>query len=211
MAMNKAAILGVVLLAASPMVSASGTCPPATVDAKFGPFDYNDPDARASKLPIVEEYHFTPQVEQLIKGNSSSLIGDLDYVLRSFPNHHRALNSMARLGLMEKSNRPDNAHFTIDCYFERAIGFAPSDAIVHLLYGNYLFRSNKEQEALAQYLQAEKLDPGNPNIQYNAGLLYFDLKQYDKALMYAKKSYGAGFPLQGLRLKLQKAGHWKAD
>ena len=209
--MNIAAILGFVLAVASSAASASAVCPPATVDAKYGPFDYTDPDAKANRLPIVEKGHFKPQVEQLIRGESSDLGSDIDYVLRSFPNHHRALNSMSLLALREKTDRPDHSHFTVDCYFQRAIGFVPGDAIVHLLYGNYLYQVKKEQEALEQYQQAENLDPENPNILYNAGLLYFGLKQYDKALMYAKKAYASGFPLPGLRLKLQKAGQWKDD
>lgn len=207
--MRAGLLAGILLLASAHPVSAEGLCPPATVDAKFGPYDYTDPQAKANTLPIVEKYHFKPQVEQLISGESSSIGGDLDYVLRSFPNHHRALNSMVRLALREKTDKPAGAHFQVSCYFERALGFAPKDAMVHLLYGNYLYGIKKQEDALKQFLEAEKSDPNNSNILYNAGLLYFDLKQYDMALSYAKKAYSLGFPLPGLRLKLQKAGKWE--
>ena len=208
---KKSAIPGFILAAISLQVFASVTCPPATVDAKYGPFDYTDPGVKVSRLPIVEQYHFQPQTEQLIKGTSGALINDLDYVLRSFPNHHRALNAMARLAKIEHSDRPEHAHFTVDCYFERALGFAPKDAMVRLIYGNYLYDLKKDGDALEQYQQAEKLDPDNANIQYNIGLLYFKMKQYDKALAHAKNAYAAGFPLPGLRMKLQKAGQWKEN
>ena len=188
---------------------ADGFCPPANVDAKFGPFDYTDPEAKAARLPIVEQYHFSPDVEELVRGKSGSLVGDLDYVLRSFPNHHRALSAMARLGVREKSESPEHSHFTIPCYFKRAIDFVPQDAITHLIYGNYLYETGAPGKALEQYREAEKIDPYNPNLLYNAGLVYFKLGDYDKALDYAKRAYAAGFPLKGLRQKLEKAGKWK--
>ncbi|HQT25586.1 MAG TPA: tetratricopeptide repeat protein [Burkholderiales bacterium] len=198
----------VIMMTAFSSAFAEGICPPANVDAAYGPFNYEDPVAKAKRLPIVEKFHFTSEVENLIKGESGSVGGDLDYVLRSFPNHHRALNSLIRLALKQKRTQITDMHFTVDCYFERAIGFVPDDAIVHLLYGNYLYGVKKYNESLDQYLDAEKLDPQNANVLYNAGLLYFDLKDYEKALSYAKRAYAAGFPLQGLKLKLEKAGKW---
>lgn len=69
----------------------------------FGPFDYTDPEtARPGKygqsppLHLVEIAHFTPEVEHLVRGKSGAIYGDLDYTLRAFPNHHRALWSMVR-------------------------------------------------------------------------------------------------------------------
>ena len=65
----------------------------------YGPFDYRDPVSKRDNLPIVESFHFTPDVESLRHGRSGSVLGDLRYTLRAFPNHHRALKSMARYGL----------------------------------------------------------------------------------------------------------------
>ena len=201
-------IFVITLLMAS-STAAAVICPPANSDGRqYGPFNYNDPDARVNKLSVVEAFHFTPQVAQLIRGNTGTLGGDIDYVLRAFPNHPRALNAMAQLALREKTDKPDGSHFTVECWFNRAIEFAPSDSTVYLLYGNYLFKTSRTQEALDQYLTAEKIDPQNSNVLYNAGLLYFNLKQYDQSLAYAKKAYAAGFPLPGLRMKLKKVGKW---
>ena len=55
----------------------------------FGPFDYRT--ATKDKLKLVESYHFTPKVESLIGGQSGTLGADIDYTLRAFPNHPRAL------------------------------------------------------------------------------------------------------------------------
>lgn len=192
-------------------LAGDGACPPvAASPGQFGPFDYNDPDNKGHNLQIVEQYHFSPSVQLLSHGETGPIGSDLDYVLRAFPNHPRALNSMANLSIKEKSDRPNGAHFTVGCYFERAFGFAPSDAVIHMVYANYLYQIHKDNAALEQDVQAEKLDPQNANILYNVGLLYFNLKDYDKSLAYAQKAYAAGFPLPGLRNKLEKIGKWNA-
>ncbi len=211
--MKLGSILKAFMLMGAITAHAEMGCPPAVpTPGQYGPFNYDDPEARAKKLPIVEQYHFQPEVELLIKGESGVYVGgDLDYVLRAFPNHARALNAMARLAKKEKTNQPRGARFTVECYFKRATGFAPEDPMPYMLYGNYLFSESKPDEALEKYKQAEKLDPNNANILYNAGLLYFDMKQYDEALSYAKKAYSLGFPLPGLRNKLEKIGKWVPD
>lgn len=62
----------------------------------FGPFDYRDPAARAESLQVVERYHFTADVEMLRRGKASAnVLDDLNYTLRAFPNHHRALTEPA--------------------------------------------------------------------------------------------------------------------
>jgi hypothetical protein len=61
----------------------------------YGPFDYR---TSRDKLAIVEIAHFTPDVEALRSGNTGQLGGDLDYTLRTSPNHARALIAMANLG-----------------------------------------------------------------------------------------------------------------
>src|SRR4051812_47506028 len=55
----------------------------------YGPFDYR---TSKDKLDIVEGAHFTPDVETLRSGSTGSLGADIDYTLRTSPNHHRALN-----------------------------------------------------------------------------------------------------------------------
>ncbi len=207
-----AILLGTLLVAISLTSFAAGDCPPAISTAgQFGPFDYNNPDNKGQNLHLVEMAHFTPQVEQLIRGQSSYIGSDLDYTLRAFPNHPRALNAMARLAIQEKTPTPRGARFSVECYFNRAIDFVPTDPIPYLLYGNYLAKNSREQEALEKYQQAEKIDPQNSNVLYNMGLLFFNMKQYDQSLIYAKKAYAAGFPLPGLRQKLESAGQWKED
>ncbi len=175
----------------------------------YGPFDYTNPDHYRQKLPIVERFHFTRAVENLAKGNTGRLIDDLDYVLMAFPNHHRALASMARLAIKDNKPRPLGSTYTMECWFDRAIRWRPEDGVVRMVYGNYLSQTKKYNEALPQYQKAEVLLKYNANLYYNMGLLYVDMKNYDKAREYAKKAYERGFPLVGLKNQLQKVGKWE--
>lgn len=173
----------------------------------YGPYDYTSREDKETKLPIVEQHHFDAGVENLVKGMSSSVLGDLNYTLRAFPNHHRALMALAnyRISNPQSPEAMDSA----ECYFTRALTFKPNDPIVHMIYGIYFHKKGKLSLALEQMLEAEKLDPNNANIEYNLGLLYFDKKDLDNAELHAKNAYDLGFPLPRLKEKLRKVGRFK--
>jgi tetratricopeptide (TPR) repeat protein len=171
----------------------------------YGPFDYR---TSKNKLHIVEAYHFTPEVETLRHGHTGSLGADLDYTLRAFPNHHRALNAIVNLAVKQHTERPHGALYTIDCYFDRALRFAANDGEVRAIYGVYLSRTNRKREAAQMFEGAIKYEPRSPNLYYNLGLTYFDLKEYTKAMAAAQRAYELGAQLPGLRNKLQESGHW---
>ena len=173
----------------------------------FGPFDYRT--EKGNSLYLVESAHFTPAVEALIRGNAGYLGGDLDYTLRAFPNHHRALMSVMRYGEKTKSPQPPNLRYTVECYFVRALQFKPDDTIARLIYATFLGKNARVPEALQQLEQVSKLAQDNAFTHYNTGLVYFDLKQYDRALEQAHKAYALGFPQPELRDQLKAAGKWK--
>ena len=50
------------------------------------------------------------------------------YTLNVFPNHHRALMALIKLAKKEKTNRPRDMGYTVECRFDRAERFAPNDA-----------------------------------------------------------------------------------
>lgn len=174
----------------------------------FGPFDYRKAASLPFEINIVEIAHFTPEVEQNIKGKSSWIAADLNYTLKVWPNHHRALASMSRQSQIEKKLQPQGAQYPVDCYFLRAFEFAPDDGMSHAVYGNHLFSQGKIDEALREFKRAVELEPDNATINYNAGLAYMRTKDYDKALIHAKKAYAQQFPLPGLKNKLVAAGKW---
>lgn len=183
-------------------------------DGGYGPYDYTNPSDFRNKLPVVNLHHFNARVENLIGGHKEETrrpTGDLGYVLFAFPNHHRALNAMVRLSSKENTSKPAGSKFTIDCWLDRAIRWRPEDAMVRMIYGNYLSsaRIKRYKEAIPHYELAEKHLKNNPNLFYNMGLLYFQLKEYDKSRDYAKKAYAGGFHLLGLKQMLVKAGKWE--
>jgi TPR repeat protein len=46
----------------------------------------------------------------------------------------------------------------------------------------------------------------SPELYYNLGLLYLDMKDLRQAKEYADKAYGEGYPLPGLKNRLERAG-----
>jgi len=197
----------IALIVSTNLQAASSFC--GKLENGYGPYDYSNSMHRTEKLPIVEAAHFSEKVEKLIDGESSWLGWDIDYTLRAFPNHYRALSAMARLGLREKTAHVKTANYTVECYFDRAIRFKPDDGMVRMIYGNYLLKlDGRPDDAFEQYHEAVRMQPENANINYNLGLMYMKKKEYEPAIVYAKKAYGLGFPLPGLRNQLMKKGKW---
>jgi len=177
----------------------------------YGPFDYRS--ATRDERKLVESFHSDPALQNLHKGEMMNERGfiwnDFDYTLRAFPNHPAALAAIDTLSTRLKSDKPPRAARSGLCYFLRAIAFRPDDGTVRVLYGLYLLRRNKLQEAIEQLTTAENLMPNDRNIQYNVGLAYFRLKDYDRAYERAVRAYQAGFPLPGLKNLLKGVGKWK--
>jgi tetratricopeptide (TPR) repeat protein len=200
------------------LIAALGIAQPAAADEftcgtlrnSYGPYDYRSATAR--QIQLVEDYHFTPEVEMLKHGKSGLTVGgDLDYTLRAIPNHYRALVAMMNLGLKVKKSPPPGAQWPVECYFDRAIRFRPEDASVRTIYGIYMFRHGKTADAITQFELATKLGDDSGNLHYNMGLAYFELGDYDNAVAHAKKAAELGFALPGLRDKLTKIGKWPAE
>lgn len=183
------------------------TCGSLRPPGQFGPYDYR---TDKSKLAIVEDYHFPPVVEALIGGSvgSTSIAGNIAYTLRAFPNHHRALMAMMRYGEKMKSPQPTGAPLPVECYFERALRFRPDDTIVRMIYATFLTKNKRSPEAIQQLELATASAGDNAITHHNIGLIYFDLKDYDKALDQAHKAIALGFPQPPLRDQLQSLGKW---
>lgn len=177
----------------------------------FGPFDYMDRFSHQKDLNIVETYHFTSNVEDLSSGQSGSLGSDLNYTLRAWPNHHRALASLVKYSIREKSTHIRGLKWPIECYFDRAIRMNKEDAQVRSIYSAFLSHRGRNKEALEQLEVAANLEPDNATVLYNLGLLYFKQKNYEKAGHYAEKAYALDYPLPGLRNKLIQVGKWRGS
>ena len=200
------ALWSVLLIAAAPAAWAQGAgC--GSLQNPYGPFDYRV--ERGDTLHVVERFHFTPQVEALVSGATGKVGGDLDYTLRAFPNHHRALLSVMKLAEKMKSPRDPSMNYPFECYFERAIRFQRDDPIPRMFYATYLGKQGRLADAKRQLADADKMADDNPFTYYNIGMVYADLKLFDEALAEAHKAYKMGFPRPGLRDRLKAAGKWQ--
>jgi len=171
-----------------------------------GPWDHQVDKGR---LKTVESFHFTPEVETLIRGKSGPIAADLDFTLRSFPNHHRALMAMMLWGEKTKSPQPVGAGYPVECYFHRAMQFRPEDTIVRMIYATFLNKNARAAEALQQLERASTLARDNAFSHYNIGLIYLDMKKYDEAVAAAHVAHQLGFTRPDLRERLKAVGKWR--
>jgi uncharacterized protein len=185
----------------------SAMCGPVWGTDHFGPMDYRTQRSWATRM--VEPVHFTPKVENLIAGESGTLGADINYTLRAFPNHHRALISATRLAERGKNDQPPGMLWPVECYFERAIRFAPDDVVVRSLYAQWLGKRGRRPEAESQLETALKTAQDSPISNYSIGLVYFELGDFDKALAQAHRARELGWPRQELAQQLKSAGKWR--
>lgn len=209
-------LLGLVLTAAPAHAQATPTAaiqePCARRDtfprpAVNGPFDYR---LGGGNLGMVESNHFSPEIENLVRGRTGTLAQELSFVLHGFPNHHRALASVSRYALRERSPTPGQLDYTVDCYFARALRFRPDDHIVAMLYADFLTKSRRGGEAVQQ-LDGVSQSPAanNPLTSYNLGLLYLEAGRPELALTMAHRAMAQGNPRTGLADALRAKGQWK--
>ena len=184
----------------------SGTSACGSLQTSYGPYDYRtDKD----KIAIVLQGHFTPEVEALIRGTTNTRPGgDISYTLRAIPNNHRALLAMMRLGEKEKTPLPSGSTYSVECWFDRAIRFRPDDGIVRMIYSTYLKDRARIPEATSQLEIATTYAKDSAIAHYNIGLHYFNLKNYDKALVQAHKAMALGWTQTDLRDQLRSVGKW---
>lgn len=188
------------------LAALAADCPPYSKGTTGGDY-YNPEDAKG--LPVVETFHFDPQVEALQHGKSGTIGDDIGYTLEHFPNHPRALSAMAKLALRARKPQAPGASYTAECYFERAIAYVPADGTARALFGAYLLSLRRDSDAIEQLQAALQLQPGNAAAWYNLGLAKVRRKQWPAALDAAHKAYGLGFPLPGLRQQLKAAREWR--
>jgi tetratricopeptide (TPR) repeat protein len=189
----------------APMQMQQSPGPCGYVTNAYGPYDYRkDKD----KLIIVEQYHFTPKVEQLVSGQSDYIGGDLDYTLRAFPNHHRALLALMRYGDRLQTEHIPYTKYSLRCYFVRAMTFKEDDTTVRMLYATYLKNRNQKEEAMRQLELAKSFATDNGFTQYNIGLMYTELGEYEHALEQAHAALALGFSMPELKNRLVAANRW---
>lgn len=173
--------------------------------------DYYDPDpAKQLHIRGMERNHMNEDVRSLRRGQSTATAsGDLRFMITTVPNHPDALSLFIRLAARNRTEHlPEAGPYTVECWLHRAVTFSPNDGTALMLYGTYLGRRGEVDAAIGALEKADSLRPDDMNIAYNLGLMYFDKKDYERSRQFAKKAYGAGFPLPGLKKKLEQARQW---
>jgi hypothetical protein len=188
----------------------------------IGPWDYADPSSSVrdgenpmGRIKRVENVHFNPEMKMLNTKRFSieRLTGEIHYTLRVFPNHPEALVAISRLERMAGGKLPQRSatvftpKISAYCFFDRAIRFRPEDKAVRYSYAIHLHQNRKYQEALEQYRLAESQYEDDRIFQYNIGLLYADIKNWEKAAEHAQRAYSSGVTFAALRQRLEKAGY----
>ena len=175
----------------------------------YGPRDFRTttPQSRA----IVEDVHFTPGIESMTRPGTSTfrdMAGDVAYTLGVYPNHHRALITMARLAQRWKQDPPPGTNRTVECWFDRAVRYRPDDTVARALYAQFLHKQKRDSEAVAHLDIAVKHAGDNPLSHHNLGLIYLEVGSLEKALQQAHRARSLGLTRPDLQLALEKAGRW---
>ncbi len=172
----------------------------------YGPYDYR---TEREKLRIVEEFHFTPEMEAGIRGVNSTVAGEVNYTLKASPNHHRALVTLMRVVERARQDSLPGMEWPLECYFDRAIRFAHDDPVVRMLYAQFLSQRNRKPEAEKQLLLASQFAPENPLTQYNVGLVALEIGNHDLALKQAHLARAMGFARMELESALRSINRWR--
>jgi hypothetical protein len=172
----------------------------------YGPYDYR---TQRDKLRIVEEFHFTPQMEAGIRGVNSTVAGEVNYTLKASPNHHRALVTMMNVVERARQDSLPGMEWPLECYFDRAIRFAHDDPVVRMLYARFLNQRNRKPDAEKQLMLASQFAPDNAFTQYNVGLVALEIGNHSLALKQAHMARAMGFTRLELENALRAANRWR--
>lgn len=187
-----------------------------SLENAVGPYDYRDAHEQrrrgdltkpaATALIGVDKRYLTEDVETLRAANADQAI---DQTLRAFPNHHKALWAAVRY---EQRNGPPKigslSRLSVACYIQRALTVAGDDGLVWMLWGVYLHKTEKYQDAIVKYRRALELGVESSELNYNLGLALLKVNDLQGAVEQAKIAYEKNYPLQGLKRNLIKAGVW---
>lgn len=93
---------------------------------------------------------------------------------------------------------------------QKAITLRPRDPSGYSALAIQYQKQKKLERAKETLLQGDRATGGkSPEIDYNLGLIYLELGDVDAAAKRAHIAYNLGYPLPGLKRKLQRLGKWQ--
>src|SRR5688572_1091024 len=106
------------------------------------------------QLNNAEHFHLNKSVlENIATGKYKYALGDINFTLKYFPNHPRALQLLTTIAVLSK-----NRALPIP-YFEKAIRLYPSHAITHAQYGTCLVVIGDLENGIQKLNHAVQMDP----------------------------------------------------
>jgi len=171
----------------------------------FGPpLDYRTAEFIGS---TTDAQHTEIALEELRKPSpdGSVVLHNLNWALARSPNHYVALGGIVD---WERSKRPMAGYPSTKCYLFWARQFVPDDLNTWLITGNYYYKKNDFRRARAWYQDALTKQPDSAEAHYALGLVLFEEGDFDDAMNHARQAYALGYPLPGLRRKLERVGQW---
>ena len=170
--------------------------------------DGNTPDGL---INLLEKNHLNQSVRTLQRGQTSPLPGDMLFIMRIIPNHPLVLDTYSRFekkynesAMFRNDNYVRKPVYAAECLFRRANKVFPGNAQTMLVWGLHHYRNDEYVEALDKLTTANALSPSDVEVQYNLGLTYAQLGNVDKAKEFAQLAYAAGYPLPGLKNKIEQ-------
>lgn len=92
-------------------------------------------------------------------------------------------------------------------YLELAMQESPRVERIYIAMASVYQREGQPEQAREVLLRGQTAtDGGSAELVYNLGLVSYELGDLDAAEKYANEAYAAGFPLPGLRRKLESSG-----
>lgn len=185
-----------------------------TIRFKDGFISYNDP-TKAWNIKDTNDNHCDRNVRNLT-GNARhnkprGLMIDINWTLFRIPNHYECMSALVRYQTKKGYPFfPEERQFPrAECYIQGAINIWPNDPKLWFMLGYYYQRAHRPEDSIKAYAKVLDLSPSYLDAHYNLGLLYTEAQDYQKALEHARIAYDKGYPLPGLKHKLERAGVWE--
>jgi hypothetical protein len=183
----------------------------------FGPIDFRT--AHPNDRRLVEGAHFDMELQTFLTGRLSGrntagtglVTGGFWYTLKAFPNHPIALKVMEEAARKMNTEQPEGTQYPLECWYLRAFMIAPDDPMVRALYGIYLARRDRAEEAIRNLEMADLELQDSRAMQFLIGETYLLLKQYERAQRNAMRAANLGYPGDFLEKRLREAGQWNPE
>lgn len=134
-------------------------------------------------------------------------VAEAMYTLQRIPSSHPVHHKL-RLILVQVEHHRGNTQKSF-AMLDQLLVDVPGMAEAYSVYAAYLFRDQQFERA-REVLQRGLRDVPEPTAEmhYFLGLVLLRQKAYEEARTHAKEAYRLGYPLPGLRRRLQSLGHW---